>query len=121
MPVQAASAAIAPAQTFEPLGRIVERAWSMVGRGSTGGPSESARRAARAGVLARALDESGDCLTEVRLEGGDPYEFTAAILAWGAARAAEGELQASGALGPAEAFDLYELHSGAEEAGMRPA
>ena len=55
----------------------------MVGRGSTGGPSDSARRRARAGVLARALDESGDRLAEVRLEGGDPYEFTAAILAWG--------------------------------------
>ena len=70
--VQAASAAIAPAQTFEPLGRMVERAWSMVGRGSTGGPSESARRRARAGVLARALDESGHCLAEVRLEGAIP-------------------------------------------------
>ena len=118
--LQAASAAVAPAQMIEPLGRMVERAWSMVGRGSTGGPSESARRRARAGVLARALDESGDRLAEVRLEGGDPYEFTAAILAWGATRAAEGELRASGALGPAEAFDLDDLHSGAEDAGMRP-
>ena len=62
-------------RVIEPLGRAVERAWSMAGRGSTGGPSESARRRARAGVLARALDESGDRLAEVRLEGGDPYEF----------------------------------------------
>ncbi len=117
--VRAASAAMAPAQLIAPLGRIVERAWSMVGRGSTGGPSESARRRARAGVLARALDESGHCLAEVRLEGGDPYEFTAAILAWGAARAAEGGLRASGALGPAEAFHLDDLHGGAADAGMR--
>jgi short subunit dehydrogenase-like uncharacterized protein len=117
--LQAASAAIAPAQVIGPLGRMIERAWSRVGGGSSGGPSEGARRRARAGVLARALDEEGNGVVEVRLEGGDPYEFTAAILAWGAARAAEGELRASGALGPAEAFDLDDLHRGAEDAGMR--
>ena len=80
--LRAAAAAVA-AQVIEPLGRMVERGVVDGGARSTGGPSESARRRARAGVLASALDDSGDRLAEVRLEGGDPYEFTAAILVWG--------------------------------------
>jgi hypothetical protein len=117
---QAASAALAPAQLVEPLGRLIETAWARAPRERAGGPSESARRRARAGALARVLDEKGASLSEVRLEGHDPYEFTAAILAWGARRAAAGGLQRSGALGPAEAFDLDDLRRGVEEAGMSP-
>jgi short subunit dehydrogenase-like uncharacterized protein len=116
--LRAASAAMAPAQTVEPLGRMVERAWSLVPRPATGGPSEQARRRNRAGALARVLDPTGATRAEVRLEGGDPYEFTAAMLAWGAIRAATGGLQDIGALGPVEGFGVDELRAGAQDAGM---
>lgn len=116
--IRAASDAMAPAQTVKPLGRLVESAWSMVSRGSTGGPGKSARRHNRAGALARVLDQGGANVAEVRLDGPDPYELTAAVLAWAAARAAAGGLQRSGAVGPAEAFELDELRAGAEHAGM---
>jgi short subunit dehydrogenase-like uncharacterized protein len=118
--LQAASAALAPAQFIEPLGRLIETTWSRMPRGSTGGPSESARRRTRAGALARVLDEDGAGLTEVRLEGPDPYNFTAAILAWGAMRAADGRLQRGGTVGPVEGFGLDDLRVGVEHAGMKP-
>jgi hypothetical protein len=118
--LQAASAALAPAQLIEPLGKLIETTWWWARRGSTGGPSESARRRTRTGALARVLDEDGACLTEVRLEGPDPYGFTAAILAWGAVRAAEGRLQRSGTVGPVEGFGLGDLRVGVEQAGMKP-
>jgi hypothetical protein len=119
--LQAASAALAPAQFIEPLGRLIETTWSRVPRGSTGGPSESARRRTRTGALARVLDQDGAGLTEVRLEGPDPYDFTAAILAWGAMRAADGRLQRSGTVGPVEGFGLDDLRVGVAHAGMKPA
>jgi short subunit dehydrogenase-like uncharacterized protein len=117
--LQAASAALAPAQAIEPLGRLIETTWSRVPRGSTGGPSERARGRTRAGALARVLDQDGAGLTEVRLEGPDPYDFTAAILAWGAMRAADGRLQRSGTVGPVEGFGLGDLRVGVEQAGMK--
>ncbi len=118
--LQAASFALAPAQLVEPIGRLVETAWSSVPRGSTGGPSENARRRTRAGALARVLDQDGAVLTEVRLDGPDPYDFTAAILAWGAMRAADGRLQRRGTVGPVEGFGIDTLRAGVDQAGMRP-
>jgi NAD(P)-dependent dehydrogenase (short-subunit alcohol dehydrogenase family) len=117
--LQVASATLAPAQIIEPLGRMVESGWSMVSHGSSGGPDESTRRRTRAGALARVMDDAGAILSEVRLEGADPYGFTAGVLAWGAARAAAGGLQRSGTVGPVEGFGLEALRAGAEQAGMR--
>ena len=66
------------------------------------------------------LDQDGAGLTEVRLEGPDPYDFTAAILAWGAMRAADGRLRRSGTVGPVEGFGLDDLRVGVAHAGMKP-
>jgi hypothetical protein len=54
----------------------------------------------------------------VRLEGDNPYDFTGAVLAWGAIAAAGGGLRGSGALGPVDAFGLDELEAGVAQAGI---
>jgi short subunit dehydrogenase-like uncharacterized protein len=88
-------------------------------KGSTGGPDADARTRTRTLVLAEAFDASGSRLADVRLEGGNPYDLTAALLAWGAERAVAGELRGTGALGPVDGFGLEALEAGAAEAGLR--
>ena len=87
-------------------------------RGSTGGPSKEERGRSRSHVLARARDDAGRALAEVRLEGIDGYELTGNLLAWAASRAAEGRVRGVGALGPVEGFGLAEVEAGCAEAGM---
>jgi short subunit dehydrogenase-like uncharacterized protein len=86
-------------------------------RGSTGGPDAEARARVGSLVIAEAYDAGGTRLSAVRLSGVNPYEFTAAMLAWGAQAAAEGGL-ADGALGPVDAFGLDALERGCAEAGI---
>ncbi len=68
-------------------------------------------------IVAVAYDADGALLTEVHLSGGDPYEFTAGALSWGARQAANG-MANSGALGPVCAFGLSELEAGCAMAGI---
>lgn len=100
----------------------VESLWKSASerfvQGSSGGPDEEARSRTGSEVVAIAYDAGGSELAEVRLRGGDAYGFTGRILAWGAERAAAGELTGAGALGPAEAFGLEALTAGAAEAGL---
>ena len=58
-------------------------------------------------------DAGGGKLAAVHLTGGDPYSFTAAILAWAAGRAAMEGVRPAGALGPVEAFGPDPLKSAA--------
>ena len=69
-------------------------------------------------IVAEAFDGSGTRLAQVRLEGVNGYDFTAGMLAWGAATAAAGGLRGTGALGPVDGFGLDELQAGAAEAGI---
>jgi short subunit dehydrogenase-like uncharacterized protein len=96
------------------LGALVGRAV----KGSTGGPDAAARAGTGSLIAAEAISPRGDVLSRVRLEGVNGYDFTAAMLAWGAERAAAGGLCGTGALGPAEAFGLDELEAGVAEAGI---
>lgn len=68
-------------------------------------------------IVAVAYDTEGTLLTDVHLSGGDPYEFTAGILSWGACQAMHGMVE-SGALGPVGAFGLSELEVGCAMAGI---
>ncbi|WP_409141816.1 saccharopine dehydrogenase family protein [Cellulosimicrobium sp. RS] len=77
--------------------------------GSSGGPDEAARAASRTHVLAVARDAGGEVLRRARLDGPDAYDLTARYLAWGATRAAAGETNGTGALGPVQAFGLHSL------------
>ncbi len=87
-------------------------------KGSTGGPGPEQRARSGSYIVAEAYDASGAKLAEAHVTGVDPYTFTAGILAWGARRAAEDGMLASGALGPDGAFGLDELEAGCREAGL---
>jgi short subunit dehydrogenase-like uncharacterized protein len=78
----------------------------------------SAGETIRSDVVAVAADARGRRLATVRLTGGDPYSFTAAVLAWAADRAAAHGVRPAGALGPAEAFGLTSLERACAEAGF---
>jgi hypothetical protein len=86
--------------------------------GSTGGPDAEARSRVGSLVVAEAFDARGTKLAGTRLAGVNPYDFTAAILAWGAQSAAEGRLRGTGALGPVDGFGLEELERACAEAGV---
>jgi short subunit dehydrogenase-like uncharacterized protein len=87
-------------------------------KGSTGGPSAEQRAKSGSHVIGEALDEHGSILASVHLTGDDAYDFTAGMLAWAAMQAAESPLEATGAIGPVEAFGLDELEAGAADAGI---
>ena len=73
----------------------------------------------RSDVVAVAGDAGGRELATVHLAGGDPYSFTASILAWAAVTAAADGAGPPGALGPVEAFGADRLESACAEAGFR--
>jgi short subunit dehydrogenase-like uncharacterized protein len=74
--------------------------------------------AIRSDVVAVARDPSGRDLATVHLTGGDPYSFTASMLAWAAGQAAAGGVRPAGALGPVEAFGADLLESACAAAGF---
>jgi short subunit dehydrogenase-like uncharacterized protein len=90
----------------------------LASTGSTGGPDAEARAKVGSLVIAEAFDARGTRLSAVRLKGVNPYDFTAAILAWGAQTASTGGLNGTGALGPADGFGLEALVRGCSEAGI---
>ncbi|MEV5651287.1 saccharopine dehydrogenase NADP-binding domain-containing protein [Nocardia sp. NPDC052254] len=102
-----------------PVRRLAEEAIGGVVKGSTGGPDAATRAHTRTWAVAEARDDAGRVRSSATLSGVDPYEFTAAILAWGARTALAGGVRATGALGPVEAFGLDELTAAASAAGIR--
>ena len=86
--------------------------------GSSGGPEPEARARIGTHVVALAYDRGERPLAEVGLDGQNPYAFTAALLAWGAERAADQGVEGAGALGPVEAFGVEALEEGCREAGL---
>jgi short subunit dehydrogenase-like uncharacterized protein len=74
--------------------------------------------AIRSDVVAVARDPSGRDLAVVHLTGGDPYSFTAPILAWAAGMAAASGVRPAGALGPVEAFGADILERACADAGF---
>lgn len=87
-------------------------------RGPARDPDPATAARVRSYVVAAAFDGSGRQLGEVHLSGGDPYELTGRVLAWGAVRAADAGLPRWGALGPVEAFGLDELEAACADAGL---
>jgi short subunit dehydrogenase-like uncharacterized protein len=103
------------------VGPAVGAVTTRLVKGSTGGPDATQRQRTGSHVQALAYDPSGRELAHVVLEGPNGYTLTGAFLAWGAGRAREGGLQATGALGPVEAFGLDSLEAGCAEAGLKRA
>ncbi|WP_067649901.1 saccharopine dehydrogenase family protein [Nocardia harenae] len=102
-----------------PAKALAEGALARVVQGSTGGPGPESRARTRSWAVAEAADANGTVLATVTLNGNDPYDFTSAILAWGAITALDGGLRATGALGPVDAFGLEALTAGSAAAGFR--
>jgi short subunit dehydrogenase-like uncharacterized protein len=79
---------------------------------SFGGEPESGSGVSH--VVAEAFDGGGERLATVELSGPEPYALTAGIIAW----AAQQTVDASGALGPVQAFGLAALEEGCRQAGL---
>jgi short subunit dehydrogenase-like uncharacterized protein len=104
-----------------PLGRLaaVRRALDVLARRiQRGRAGPAASEGIRSDVVAVAGDASGRKLAAVHLTGGDPYSFTAPILAWAAGRAAADGVRPTGALGPVEAFGADALERACADAGF---
>ncbi|WP_204016531.1 saccharopine dehydrogenase NADP-binding domain-containing protein [Sphaerimonospora thailandensis] len=84
----------------------------------SGRPPGHAAPAVSSQIVAEAYDARGRLLAAVELNGGDPYDFTARILAWGATTALAEGVRGTGALGPVDAFGLEALTRGCAEAGL---
>lgn len=91
---------------------------TTIARTTSEGPNAAERARTRSLVVAEARDAHGAPLSEVRMEGIDPYELSGRLLAWVAAEAVEGRLRGVGALGPVEAFGLDALAAGVEASGL---
>ena len=94
----------------------LDRVADLVGRRVAEAPS--AGRDTRTHVVAEVRDAAGSRVSRVELTGSDPYALTAELLAWGAVRAAAGDVRGTGALGPVQAFGLEALAAAAAAAGL---
>jgi hypothetical protein len=110
-----ASALAAPLERVPGARRALDQLARRIQR-SRAGPSTG--QAIRADVVAVARDASGARLSASHLTGGDPYSFTAPVLAWAASRAAAQGVRPAGALGPVEAFGLASLQTACAGAGF---
>ncbi|MGH2841324.1 MAG: saccharopine dehydrogenase family protein, partial [Solirubrobacteraceae bacterium] len=117
-PLQVMSAATELATKLPGVRGAIGAVSGRLVKGSSGGPDARARAKARSQIVAVASDRAGIPLVTVQLDGANPYDFTGAMLAWSAMRAADGGLRGSGALGPVDGFGLDELEVGAREAGI---
>ena len=113
--VQAASALGPPLGRLAGVRRVLETQARRIQRSRA---QPSAVQAIRSDVVAVAGDADGRELAAVHLTGGDPYSFTAPILAWAAGTAAAQGVRPAGALGPVEAFGLDSLESACAGAGF---
>jgi short subunit dehydrogenase-like uncharacterized protein len=116
--MRAASLGLSVATRVPGVRGLLSQAIARTVPGSTGGPDADARSRSGSHVVAEAQDSGGRVLAMARLEGVNGYDFTAEMLAWGARAAAAGRLQATGALGPVEAFGLDALTEGSRSAGI---
>jgi hypothetical protein len=113
--VQYGSALAEPAGRLPGVRPALDALAHRIQRSRTG---PAASQAIQSDVIAEARDANGKELAAVRLTGGDPYSFTAPILAWAAAKAAADGVQPAGALGPVEAFGAGDLETGCAGAGF---
>jgi short subunit dehydrogenase-like uncharacterized protein len=113
--VQAASALVTPLGRLAGVRRVMDGQARRIQRSRA---QPSAGQSIRSDVVAVARDAGGRKLGAVQLTGGDPYSFTAPILAWAAGAAAAQGVRSAGALGPAEAFGLGSLESACADAGF---
>jgi short subunit dehydrogenase-like uncharacterized protein len=98
--------------------RVAQRLAGFVGGRVEEAPSQATLERARTHTVAEVRDTRGARVSRVQVSGPEAYGLTAALLAWGATRAAERGVLATGATGPVQAFGLEALTAGAAEAGL---
>ena len=98
--------------------RIAQRLAGFVGGRVDEAPSRASLERARTHTVAEVRDSSGERVSRVQVSGPEAYGLTAAMLAWGATRAADNGVLGTGATGPVQAFGLEALTAGAAEAGL---
>ena len=113
--VHYASSLAVPLGRLPAVHRVLEQQARRIQRSRA---APGAEEAIRSDVVAMAGEANGGTLSVVHLTGGDPYSFTAPMLAWAAGRAAAQGVRPSGALGPVEAFGLGSLESACADAGF---
>jgi short subunit dehydrogenase-like uncharacterized protein len=113
--VQAASALATPLGRLAGVRRVLDGQAHRIQRSRA---HPSAEQSIHSDVVAVASDADGRKLAAVHLTGGDPYSFTAPVLAWAAGTAAARGVRPAGALGPVEAFGLSCLESACADAGF---
>jgi len=113
--VHYASALAAPLDRLPGVRRALDHQVRRIQRSRTG---PDTGEAIRSDVVAMASDANGATLAVAHLTGGDPYSFTAPMLAWAAGRAAAQGVRPAGALGPVEAFGLGSLQTACAAAGF---
>jgi short subunit dehydrogenase-like uncharacterized protein len=103
-----------------PLGKLpaARRALDVLAQRIQRGRTAPGTQSIRSDVVAMAADPGRRKLATVRLTGGDPYSFTASILAWAAVKAAAEGVRPAGALGPVEAFGTGSLERACAAAGF---
>jgi short subunit dehydrogenase-like uncharacterized protein len=100
------------------VGSGLRAALGQLSRRTGQGPDEEARSGSGSHVVARALDGGGTVLAQVELTGVDGYTYTGNMLAWQAVELATAGPDATGAVGPVEAFGLRRLEAGVAAAGL---
>jgi short subunit dehydrogenase-like uncharacterized protein len=113
--VHFASALAAPLERLPGVRRALDQQARRIQRSRA---TPDAAATIRSDVVAVVSDARGRRLATAHLSGGDPYSFTAHVLAWAAGRAAAQGVRPAGALGPAEAFGLTSLERACAEAGL---
>jgi short subunit dehydrogenase-like uncharacterized protein len=98
--------------------RIAQRLAGFVGGRVDEAPSRASLERARTHTVAEVRDSGGELVSRVQVSGPEAYGLTAAMLAWGATRAADNGVHGTGATGPVQAFGLEALTAGAAEAGL---
>jgi short subunit dehydrogenase-like uncharacterized protein len=98
--------------------RAAQRLAGFIGGRVATAPSAATLERARTHTVAEVRDAAGELVSRVQVSGPEAYGLTAALLAWGATRAAEQGVLGRGALGPVGAFGLDALTAGAAGAGL---
>ncbi len=107
-----------PVLKLAPVRHRLQKRADSIARVTGKGPGEASRRRQRSVAIAVARDAAGRQLTSVRVEGPNGYDLTAGLMAWAADELAHGRVQASGALGPVDAFGLDRLTAGCRSVGL---
>ena len=112
-PLQAASLAGSLA-TKVPGVRAMMKAAGDRAVGMAGGTGAPEPGAGVSWVVGQAFGADGTQLAEVQLSGPEPYALTASLIAW----AAQQPVEATGAIGPVEAYGVEALEAGCAAAGL---